>query len=94
MSDLLDAARNAVKLARDKGANEAAASAYRSRDVELVWRDGKVEKVSEATSRGVSLSLFVDGRYSAVSSSDLRPEGRASLGRTARALFFLHIRTA
>jgi len=78
MSDLLETARNAVKLAREKGANDAAASAHRSRDVELVWRDGKVEKVSEATSRGVSISLFVDGRYSAVSSSDLRPAALAS----------------
>lgn len=71
---LLDTAKSAVKLAKDKGANDAIASAYRSRDVELQWRDGKVEKVSEATSRGLSVALYVDGRYSAVSTSDLRPE--------------------
>lgn len=71
---LPDTAKAAVKLAKDKGANEVSASAYKSREVELQWRDGKVEKVSEATSRGVSLSLYVDGRYSSVSTSDLRPE--------------------
>jgi PmbA protein len=42
--------------------------------VELSWRDGRVEKVSEATTRGLSLELYVDERYSTVSTSDLRPE--------------------
>ncbi len=74
MSDLHDAARNAIALAKKKGAQEATASAYRSRDVEVVWRDGRVEKVSESTTRGLSLALFVDERYSAVGTSDLRPE--------------------
>src|SRR5262249_31393038 len=48
--------------------------ATRSRDVDIQWRDGKVEKVSEATTRGVSLQLYVEGRFSAVSTSDLRPD--------------------
>lgn len=74
MSKLLDMAKDAVALAHKHGASEAAAGAYRTREVELEFRDGKVEKTSEATSRGVSLSLYVDGRYSAVQSSDLRPE--------------------
>jgi PmbA protein len=42
--------------------------------VSLEWRDGKIEKINEATTRGLSLQLYVDGRYSQVSSSDLRPE--------------------
>jgi PmbA protein len=42
--------------------------------VEVQWRDGRLEKVSEATTRGLSVQLYVDGRYSAVSTSDLRPE--------------------
>ena len=37
MSELLDTAKNAVKLAKEKGATEASASAYKSRDVELEW---------------------------------------------------------
>ncbi|NUP06699.1 MAG: TldD/PmbA family protein [Polyangiaceae bacterium] len=74
MSSLLDTAKSTVALAQKKGAKDAVASTYKSRDVELQWRDGKVEKVSEATTRGLSLSLYVDGRYSAVSTSDLRPE--------------------
>jgi PmbA protein len=71
---MLDLARRAARIARELGADEASAGAYRARNVELSWRDGKVEKVTEATTRGVGLDLYVDGRYAAVSTSDLRPE--------------------
>ncbi len=73
-SELRGAARAAVELARRKGAQEVAAGAYRARHVEVSWRDGRLEKVSEATSRGLGFELYVDGRYSAVGTSDLRPE--------------------
>ncbi|HYO59871.1 TldD/PmbA family protein [Archangium sp.] len=73
-TNLADVARQAVDLARQKGASEAAATASRMRDVEVKWRDGRLDKVSEATTRGLSLQLYVEGRYSAVSTSDLRPE--------------------
>ncbi len=71
---MLVIAQDAITLARKKGANEAAAGAYRVRNVEVQWRDGKVEKVSEATTRGLGLELYVEGRYSSVSTSDLRLE--------------------
>ncbi|MGI5864953.1 MAG: TldD/PmbA family protein [Myxococcales bacterium] len=71
---MLEIARAAVESAKRKGASEAAAAAGLSREVQVGWRDGKLEKISEATSRGLSLQLYVDGRYSAVSTSDLRPE--------------------
>lgn len=74
MSALLDTAKQAVSLALKKGAKDAMATATRSRDVEIGWRDGKVEKVSEATTRGLALSLYVEGRYTFVSTSDLRPD--------------------
>ncbi|MFN8093315.1 MAG: TldD/PmbA family protein [Vicinamibacteria bacterium] len=72
--DVHETARAAMKTALAKGAKEAAATVSRSRNVSLEWRDGKVEKINEATTRGLTLQLFVDGRYSQVSSSDLRPE--------------------
>ncbi len=72
--DLKDTARRAVELARTHGATEASATAGRMREVEVQWRDGRLEKVSEATTRGLSLQLYLDGRYSSVSTSDLRPE--------------------
>ena len=72
--DMLAAAHAAVKAALDKGAQEASAGAYRVREVEVKWRDGKLEQIHEATTRGLGLSLYVDGRFSSVSTSDLRPE--------------------
>ncbi len=73
-TNLAEVARQAVELARQQGASEAAANAGRARSIEVQWRDGQLEKISEATTRGLSLQLYVDGRYSAVSTSDLRPE--------------------
>jgi PmbA protein len=71
---LIDTARAAVAFARKHGAAEAAAALTRDRDIQLSWRDGKLEKLSEATTRSLALEIYVDGRYSAVSTSDLRPE--------------------
>jgi PmbA protein len=71
---LLEFSRQAVALARACGAAEAAAGAYRVRHVEVVWRDGRIEKVTEATTQGLGLDLYVDGRYASVSTSDLRAE--------------------
>src|SRR5512135_1295088 len=74
MDSLLDIARRASQLALAAGAGQAAAGTYRARHVEVAWRDGKLEKVTEATTRGLGLDLYVDGRYASVSTSDLRPE--------------------
>jgi len=72
--DVRETARSAMKSALQKGAKEAAATVNRTRNVTVEWRDGKVEKMNEATTRRLTLQLYVDGRYSQVSSSDLRPE--------------------
>ncbi len=89
MKDLLEITRRAADLALRKGAREAAAGSYLARHVEVAWRDGKIERVTEATTRGLGLDLYVDGRYAAVSTSDLRPEalerfveGSVALART------------
>jgi PmbA protein len=70
---LLEIARDAALAARRHGADEAATGAFRARQVEVAWRDGQLERISEATTRGLGLELYVDGRYAAVSTSDLRP---------------------
>lgn len=72
--DMLAIAQQCIAIAKEAGANNAGARAYRVRDVSLDWRDGKMEKISESTTRGVALQLYVDGRYSTVSTSDLRPD--------------------
>jgi PmbA protein len=71
---LLEITRSAADLALRKGAQEAASGAWQARHVEVAWRDGRIEKVSEATTRGLGLDLYVDGRFASVSTSDLRPE--------------------
>jgi len=73
-TDVREIARAAMTNALAKGAKESAATVNRTRNVSLEWRDGKVEKINEATTRRLTLQLYVDGRYSQVSSSDLRPE--------------------
>lgn len=72
--ELLAAAAAAVEAAQRAGAKDAWATATRSRKVELDLRNGKLEKVADSTSRGLSLRLYVDGRYSAHATTDLRPE--------------------
>lgn len=72
--DMLKIAQSAIAIAKGSGAGDASARAYRVRDVSLDYRDGKVEKISESTTRGLMLQLYVDGRFSSVSTSDLRPD--------------------
>jgi PmbA protein len=72
--DMKEIAHGCVKTALAKGASQAAVRAYKVRDVAVQWRDGKLEQINESTTRGVGLQLYVDGRYSAVSTSDLRPD--------------------
>jgi len=67
-------ARDAVKSAKAAGAGGAAARMAKVREVAVQWRDGQVEQVTESTTRGLALSLYVDGRFASVSTSDLRPE--------------------
>ena len=67
---MLDIARHCVEQARKRGASDAAATANIDREVEVRWRDGKLDKISEATKRGVTVRLYVDGRYSSASTSE------------------------
>jgi PmbA protein len=69
---LIDQAAQAVELAKASGADDAWATASRSRSVEFTGRDGELEKVQENTSRSVSIELYVDGRYSTHSTTSLR----------------------
>lgn len=74
---MLEIAKNVVALAKQKGAADVAAVLSETRDVDVTWRDGKLEKISEATSRQLDARLYVDGRFSACSTSDLRPDALA-----------------
>lgn len=83
VTELTERAREAIALARAQGARDVFASASRSRSVDMQRRDGKLEKVTEATSRGLELRLWVDGRYSTSSTTDLRPDRMQSFVRDA-----------
>jgi PmbA protein len=75
MSDkLLTQAKEVVRLARKKGAQGVRASVHRSRESRVEWRDGKLDRLRESTRVGLGVTLLVDGRYSASSTSDLRPQ--------------------
>ena len=67
-------ARDAVCSAQAAGAQGVAARIAKVREVSVQWRDGQIEQVTESTTRGLGLSLYVDGRFASVSTSDLRPE--------------------
>jgi PmbA protein len=83
MSDLLNAAQDAVALAARMGADASSIAVSRSRGVDLEWRDGALEKVTEKTRQSLGAEIYVDGRYSASSTSDLRPKALESFFREA-----------
>ncbi|MCA9670042.1 MAG: TldD/PmbA family protein [Myxococcales bacterium] len=58
-------------MARDAGAEEVAARYGSASFVSLKQRDGEIETLQSSKSRGLSVSLFVDGRYSSNSTSFL-----------------------
>jgi len=72
-NELLGAARDAIALAKKHGASAASAYSSKTREVETTWRDGKLEKIAEATTRSISLGVFADGRWGSMTTSDLRP---------------------
>ncbi len=84
--ELSKQAEFAIKIAQKLGANDAFSTATQSRDVEFIYRDGKLEKVKDATSLGMSIRLFVNGRYSTHSTTDMRAEQVADFIREAIAL--------
>ena len=90
MSNLLDLAQDVVTQALELGADQAAATFSSGSHATIVRRDGQVEQATEATSRGLSVSLFVDERASSHSTSDLRPEAvREFLTRAIAATRYL-----
>jgi PmbA protein len=74
----LELAHWAVEHALKSGATEAAADIVNSRDVEFEIRAKKVDRLQDATSNSLSLTVYADNRYSAHSTSDLRVD---ALGR-------------
>lgn len=72
--DLKKRAAEGLEMALAAGADDAIARVGDSRETEFTYRDGKLEEVQQSTSSGLSLQLYVDGRYSTHGTTDLRPE--------------------
>ncbi|MDY0059088.1 MAG: TldD/PmbA family protein [Myxococcota bacterium] len=67
-------ATRALELLLDAGANQGRVILRRERRVEVRTRQGRVEKLEQASRATLRLSLFVDGRFSQQETSDLRLE--------------------
>ena len=74
MSDLLDFAEKVMKQALAKGADEATLSLSEGSHTTIQRRAGKVEQASEASTRGMSIAVMAEGKFSSHSTSDLRPD--------------------
>lgn len=82
----LELARWACDQAKRAGAREARASVSRTRNTELEYRERKVETLQESTVKGLRLSIYIDGKYSAHRTSDLRPDALTKFIEEAVAL--------
>jgi len=61
-----------VKTAKSAGAVECRAGVSSERFVDISYRDHKPENIKEATTKQLGLEVFVNGRYSIQTTSDLR----------------------
>jgi len=84
--ELLGQATYAVDAALTAGAADAVASASWGRSLDFAWREGKLEKVQENTSRSLGIAVYVDGRYSTHGTNDLDPARLTAFIREAVAL--------
>jgi PmbA protein len=72
--NLLKVAENLVDFGRKKGADQIEVSIGEGSEFSLDVRQGEVERLVEAGSKGLSLRLFVDGKMARASSTDLSKE--------------------
>jgi PmbA protein len=83
---LLDVCERLVAAAKRAGARDAEAFAQRTRESSVKVRDGNVEELHQATSKGVGLRVFVGGRLGFSYGTDFSREGLRKLAQNAVAL--------
>ena len=83
---LTDVCEQLVKLARKAGAAEAEAYAERTRDSSVKVRDGEVEELQQASSKGVGLRVISGKRLGFAYGTDFSREGLSELAKRAVAL--------
>jgi PmbA protein len=74
LDTMLKDARLALQIALKSGAKDAVAAISDGQSTVFEYRDGKLEKVQQSASRSLGVSLYVDGKFSSHSTTDLRPE--------------------
>jgi PmbA protein len=85
-NDQSELARSACAEATRAGAKEARVTVSRTRYVTLSYRERKVETLEESVTNGLYADLYVDGKYSGHSTSDLRPEAISKFFQEAVAM--------
>ncbi|NMC71783.1 MAG: TldD/PmbA family protein [Myxococcales bacterium] len=60
--------------ARRRGVPDVRVATGRSRTVTVTWRKGRVDTIQESARLGVTLHLYLDGRYTSCGTNDLRPD--------------------
>lgn len=73
-NEVLDLAAAAIRTAKGAGADGSSVTISTERNVEVSYRERKPETIKEASSRTLRIELYANGRYSAQSTSDLRPD--------------------
>ncbi|MBU8932455.1 MAG: TldD/PmbA family protein [candidate division Zixibacteria bacterium] len=82
----LELAHWVAKTARAVGAADAAVDIYRSRSVEVEFRDGQLDLVKESTQNSLNIDVYVDDRFSGHSTNDLRRDSLGSFIKKAVAM--------
>src|SRR5512145_3551750 len=72
--ELYDLAAWGIETAKAAGAAASRIGIGGARTVEISYRERKPENIKEASTKSLSLEVFVNGRYSSMSTSDLRKE--------------------
>ena len=83
---LLDTCEQLVKLAGKAGATEAEAYAERTRDASVRVRDGEIEQLEQASSKGIGLRVITGQRLGFAYGTDLSKDGLKQLAEKAVAL--------
>ncbi len=68
--NLIDIAQSVIDIAKAAGGQEADVVATQSTDFEVKVADGKIDTLTQATSKGLGLRVFVDGRMGFCTTSD------------------------
>lgn len=75
----MELAHWAVAQAKKSGADEVAVNVSTNRNIQVEYRDGKLEKLKESKESSLSLTVYVAQRYSSNSTNDTRKDSLSSL---------------